>query len=140
VLVLSFSIHNNSVVEKIATVELAIDTDKIETPIPLNNRLKLANAIAFHTKVPKIVYDKKVRGAVFIFFKLSEHGAISITKTDPVFMNEKKELVDFECKECEKEALRVLNILPKDLLFGVETNEADTSRVIGFEFPTKKYK
>jgi hypothetical protein len=72
--------------------------------------------IKANIKVPKFITDKKLSGCVYISFKLSEKGVISNIKIDAVFANEKNVLVNFDYKEVETEAIRIFNILPKDLL------------------------
>jgi hypothetical protein len=69
-----------------------------------------------NTKVPRFITDKKLSGCVFIYFKISAKGVISIVRIDPVFINEKKALVKFDFTAVETEAVRIFNILPKDLL------------------------
>jgi hypothetical protein len=69
-----------------------------------------------NTKVPRFITDKKLSGCVFVYFKISAKGVISIVRIDPVFINEKKALVKFDFTTVETEAVRIFNILPKDLL------------------------
>jgi hypothetical protein len=91
----------------------------IENQLSLNkeNSLsKLLETIKEHTRVPQFIFDKKISGQVLVFFDLSDDGLITNIRTASDFKNEKKEPIKLDFTECEKEAMRVLHILPKELL------------------------
>ena len=120
-------------------------TDTVETPVELSNiRLKMLDFIKRNTNVPKRIFDEKLEGAIFVNFDLDDKGIISKIRTEPVFTNQKKEFVKGDFRDCEKEALRILNIFPKELLL----EQLQHSRELGSKnqefipvnFPTKKVK
>ena len=106
-----------------------------ENPSNLNARLKVLTAIKAMTNVPKSIFDQKIKGCVFVHYKINNDGIISDVETHNVFTNEKNEFVERDFKECEKEAIRILHALPKDLLKSRQIS--DGRKFIPVNFPTK---
>ena len=111
--------------------------DTVETPVELSNtRLKMLAFVKANTKVPQWIFEKKIKGCVFVFFDVDEKGVISNIVTNPVFTNQKNEFVERDFSECEKEAIRVSGIFPKELL--LEWAKQSHKSGIPVNFPTKK--
>ena len=117
--------------------------DTVEMPVELSNiRLKMLDFVKRNTNVPKRIFDEKINGCIFVFFDLDEKGVISKVRTEPVFTNQKKDFVKGDFSDCEKEAIRILNIFPKELLLEkLQHSKALGSKnqeFIPVNFPTKK--
>ena len=100
------------------TINSSSNEKQISKPnIDPNNDLPLLmKTIEDNTRVPQFIFDKKISGQVLVFFDMSEEGDISNMRTASIFTNEKKEPVELDFSACEQEAMRVLRVLPKDLL------------------------
>jgi hypothetical protein len=104
-----------------------------------SDKTKLLETIKEHTRVPQFIFDKKISGQVLVFFDLSEEGDVSNLRTASIFKNEKNEPVELDFTECNKEALRVLHILPKELLLArikyIEDTKLDCANDSGKYIP-----
>jgi hypothetical protein len=111
---------------------------------PTTANEKVMNFIKNNTIVPKLVYDEKIKCTYFTSFDLNKKGEMSSTDVHAVFFYDKNGFVKSksECPDCKDEFLRILKIIPKDLLLELkaEQKNSDTKGkgklVIMANFPT----